>query len=107
MADREGFEPSVRFGRTHDFQSCTFGQLGHLSAYWSSMLARCAVMQQLRSIQQLIRTHKREIFLFTSIIEIFVCLHTGRGGFRTRRAGYRRCRRSVNNGSRKRAMRYG
>lgn len=24
MADREGFEPSVRFGRTHDFQSCAF-----------------------------------------------------------------------------------
>ena len=24
MADREGFEPSVRFRRTHDFQSCAF-----------------------------------------------------------------------------------
>ena len=24
MAEREGFEPSVRFGRTHDFQSCAF-----------------------------------------------------------------------------------
>ena len=24
LAEKEGFEPSVRF-RTHDFQSCTFG----------------------------------------------------------------------------------
>ncbi len=24
LADREGFEPSVRFRRTHDFQSCAF-----------------------------------------------------------------------------------
>jgi hypothetical protein len=30
MAEREGFEPSVPLG-THDFQSCPFGQLGHLS----------------------------------------------------------------------------
>lgn len=25
MADRVGFEPTVPFGGTHDFQSCTFG----------------------------------------------------------------------------------
>ena len=32
MAEREGFEPSVPLlGGTHDFQSCTFDQLGHLS----------------------------------------------------------------------------
>ena len=32
MAEREGFEPSRRLlGRLHDFQSCSFGQLGHLS----------------------------------------------------------------------------
>ncbi len=31
-AEREGFEPSVPFlDGTHDFQSCPFGQLGHLS----------------------------------------------------------------------------
>ena len=24
LTDREGFEPSVRFWRTHDFQSCSF-----------------------------------------------------------------------------------
>jgi hypothetical protein len=30
LAEREGFEPSVPLG-THDFQSCPFGQLGHLS----------------------------------------------------------------------------
>ncbi len=32
LAEREGFEPSRRFCRPHDFQSCSFGQLGHLSA---------------------------------------------------------------------------
>ncbi len=33
MAEREGFEPSVpRFSGTRDFQSRSFGQLGHLSA---------------------------------------------------------------------------
>ena len=26
-----GFEPQIRFWRIHDFQSCSFGQLGHLS----------------------------------------------------------------------------
>ena len=32
MAEREGFEPSVPlFGSTRDFQSRSFGQLGHLS----------------------------------------------------------------------------
>lgn len=72
------------------------------------MLARCAVMQQLRSIQQLILTHKREILLFASIVEIFVCLHAGRDGFRTRRAGGRRRRQcSDSSGSRKRALRRG
>lgn len=25
LADRVGFEPTVPFGGTHDFQSCTFG----------------------------------------------------------------------------------
>ena len=33
MAERRGFEPRIRFWRIHDFQSCSFGQLGHLSAY--------------------------------------------------------------------------
>lgn len=32
MADREGFEPSVRYSRTHAFQACSFNQLRHLSA---------------------------------------------------------------------------
>ena len=32
LAERWGFEPQIRFWRIHDFQSCSFGQLGHLSA---------------------------------------------------------------------------
>ena len=32
MAERRGFEPRIRLWRIHDFQSCSFGQLGHLSA---------------------------------------------------------------------------
>ena len=32
LAERWGFEPQIRFRRIHDFQSCSFGQLGHLSA---------------------------------------------------------------------------
>ena len=31
MAEREGFEPSVSKKDTHDFQSCLFSQLQHLS----------------------------------------------------------------------------
>ena len=31
MAEREGFEPSRRYQRLHDFQSCAFDQLSHLS----------------------------------------------------------------------------
>ena len=31
LAERWGFEPQMRFWRIHDFQSCSFGQLGHLS----------------------------------------------------------------------------
>ena len=31
LAERWGFEPQIRFWRIHDFQSCSFGQLGHLS----------------------------------------------------------------------------
>ncbi len=33
MAERQGFEPWIRFWRIHDFQSCSFGQLGHLSVF--------------------------------------------------------------------------
>jgi hypothetical protein len=34
MAEREGFEPSVPpFSSTRDFQSRSFGQLGHLSIF--------------------------------------------------------------------------
>ena len=43
MAEREGFEPSVpRFSGTRDFQSRSFGQLGHLSAVavWKMTLSR-------------------------------------------------------------------
>ena len=31
MAESKGFEPSNRFRRLHDFQSCSFDQLGQLS----------------------------------------------------------------------------
>lgn len=31
MAESKGFEPSKRFWRLHDFQSCSFDQLGQLS----------------------------------------------------------------------------
>ena len=33
LAERWGFEPQIRFWRIHDFQSCSFGQLGHLSIF--------------------------------------------------------------------------
>ena len=32
LAERWGFEPQIPFWGIHDFQSCSFGQLGHLSA---------------------------------------------------------------------------
>ena len=31
VAEREGFEPSVGYKPTHDFQSCALDQLSHLS----------------------------------------------------------------------------
>lgn len=31
MAERKGFEPLRRYQRLHDFQSCAFDQLSHLS----------------------------------------------------------------------------
>ena len=31
LAESRGFEPRMRFRRIHDFQSCSFGQLGQLS----------------------------------------------------------------------------
>ena len=31
MAEREGFEPSIRYQRIHEFQSCALDQLSHLS----------------------------------------------------------------------------
>ena len=31
LAERKGFEPLIRSPRIHDFQSCAFGQLSHLS----------------------------------------------------------------------------
>ena len=34
MAERVGFEPTVRGYRTYDFQSYTFDQLGHLSRHF-------------------------------------------------------------------------
>ena len=48
LAERWGFEPQIRFWRIHDFQSCSFGQLGHLSAYQTDAKR----MQRLRSITQ-------------------------------------------------------
>ena len=31
LAERRGFEPLIRYQRIHDFQSCAFDQLSHLS----------------------------------------------------------------------------
>ena len=31
VAESWGFEPQIPFWGIHDFQSCSFGQLGHLS----------------------------------------------------------------------------
>ena len=36
MAEKEGFEPSKRFCRLHDFQSCALDQLGDFSIVVSS-----------------------------------------------------------------------
>lgn len=33
VAESKGFEPSNRFRRLHDFQSCSFDQLGQLSVW--------------------------------------------------------------------------
>lgn len=33
LAERWGFEPQIPFWGIHDFQSCSFGQLGHICKY--------------------------------------------------------------------------
>ena len=61
LAERRGFEPRIRFWRIHDFQSCSFGQLGHLS----TLAVDCpSQAQQIRSIQQRTRAHKQNICAF-------------------------------------------
>ena len=45
LAESKGFEPSKRFWRLHDFQSCSFDQLGQLSVSaikCSSIIYDCA-----------------------------------------------------------------
>ena len=42
LAERWGFEPQIRFWRIHDFQSCSFGQLGHLSVKSNAPCMSCS-----------------------------------------------------------------
>ena len=49
MAEGRGFEPRIRFWRIHDFQSCSFGQLGHLSASVASRHSGDAALKYTRS----------------------------------------------------------
>ncbi len=41
VAEMQGFEPWIRvLAHIHDFQSCSFNQLGHISTGWRAMLWR-------------------------------------------------------------------
>ena len=55
LAERQGFEPWIPFWGIHDFQSCSFGQLGHLSL---CMAVRVSP-QRVNSIQHYLRLAPR------------------------------------------------
>ena len=46
MADREGFEPSVPFGGTHDFQSCAFDHSAIYPNHEHAYIVNKFVLQQ-------------------------------------------------------------
>ena len=43
MAERKGFEPLNAFNTLHDFQSCAFDQLSHLSIALRSITAKTII----------------------------------------------------------------
>ncbi len=43
MAERKGFEPLNAFNTLHDFQSCAFDQLSHLSIALRSITAKIII----------------------------------------------------------------
>ncbi len=54
VAERQGFEPWIRFWRIHDFQSCSFGQLGHLSVFSGCDQQRRSINQSRVTLQQVL-----------------------------------------------------
>ena len=54
MAERKGFEPLNAFNTLHDFQSCAFDQLSHLSIALRSITAKIIIAKK--------ETKSREIF---------------------------------------------
>jgi hypothetical protein len=61
LAEREGFEPSIRFGRIHAFQACALDR----SAISPVVAGRCPFRREARSIEQTF--HKVKMPLPTSI----------------------------------------
>ena len=65
MAERGGFEPPVPFWSTHDFQSCTIGQLCHLSVgpcgkVWDLAVAGSEFKHNPSIIGNLPKNHSRD-----------------------------------------------
>ena len=50
MAEKEGFEPSKRFCRLHDFQSCALDQLGDFSIAVKHLLGLTCVPSGIDSV---------------------------------------------------------
>ncbi len=49
MAESKGFEPSERLWRSHDFQSCSFDQLGQLSVFVKCSYIILKLFQKIKS----------------------------------------------------------
>ena len=49
MAESKGFEPSNRLWRLHDFQSCSFDQLGQLSVFVKCSYIILKLFQKIKS----------------------------------------------------------
>ena len=71
MAESKGFEPSKRFWRLHDFQSCSFDQLGQLSV--SAIKCSSIIYDRAAKIKSFFKNPKLFIFALPAY-RINLCL---------------------------------
>ena len=63
LAESKGFEPSKRFWRLHDFQSCSFDQLGQLSV--SAIKCSIIIYEPEQKIKCFFIKIRNDLFFYT------------------------------------------